>query len=97
MSIDVSEERVTSIFRVQMAMNLLHAGFLLCSFWTLKMEAIRSSETSVHKPTARRYITEDGNIHNYRCENLKSYKDLFISCCIPLLRIFFLREDSSYI
>jgi hypothetical protein len=32
------------------------------------------SETSVHIRTTRRYIPEDGNIHCYRCENLKSYK-----------------------
>jgi hypothetical protein len=38
------------------------------------MEATCSSETSVdfHR-TARRYIAEDRNIHNNRCENLKSY------------------------
>jgi hypothetical protein len=32
-----------------------------------KMEVISSSETSVHIRTTRRYIPEDGNIHNYRC------------------------------
>jgi hypothetical protein len=31
-------------------------------FSTLKMEMISSSETSVHIPTTRRYIPEDGNI-----------------------------------
>jgi hypothetical protein len=31
-----------------------------------------SSETSVHIRTTRRYILEDGNIHNYRCENDRS-------------------------
>jgi hypothetical protein len=38
---------------------------------TLKMKVIRSSETSVHIWTTRRYIP-DSIIHNYRCENLKS-------------------------
>jgi hypothetical protein len=35
------------------------------------MEAIYSSETSVdtHR-TTRRYIPEDGTLHNHRCENL---------------------------
>jgi hypothetical protein len=36
--------------------------------------ATRSSETSVHfQRTARRYIPEDGTLHNHRCEHLKSY------------------------
>jgi hypothetical protein len=39
------------------------------------MEAIFFSETSVDtQRTKRRYITEDGTLHNHRCENLKSYK-----------------------
>jgi hypothetical protein len=37
------------------------------------MEALRSSEMSVHIRTTRSYISEDGNIHNYRSENLKPY------------------------
>jgi hypothetical protein len=41
---------------------------------TLKMEAIRSSETSVaSQQTTRRYIPEDDTPHNHCCENLKSY------------------------
>jgi hypothetical protein len=40
---------------------------------TLKMDVIRSSETSDHIRTTWRYIPEDGNIHNYLCENLKFY------------------------
>jgi hypothetical protein len=52
--------------------NLLNAGFLLGWFSTLKMEVIRSSETSVHIRITRRYIPENGNIHNYFYENLKS-------------------------
>jgi hypothetical protein len=41
---------------------------------TLKMNAICSSETSVGtQRTTRRYIPEDGTLHNHRCENLKSY------------------------
>jgi hypothetical protein len=42
---------------------------------TLKMEAIRSSETSVEtQPTTRRHIKEDDILHNHRWENLKSYE-----------------------
>jgi hypothetical protein len=38
------------------------------------MKATCSSETSVGtQRTAQRYITEDGTLHNHRCENLKSY------------------------
>jgi hypothetical protein len=40
---------------------------------TLKMEVMRSTETSVHIQTTRCYISECGNIHIYRCENLNSY------------------------
>jgi hypothetical protein len=39
---------------------------------SLKMEAIRSSETSVNfHRTTWRYIPEGRSLHNYRCENLK--------------------------
>jgi hypothetical protein len=38
------------------------------------MEAISSSETSVDtQRTTRRHIPEDDTLHNYCCENLKSY------------------------
>jgi hypothetical protein len=43
------------------------------------MEVIIFSEISVHIRTTRRYIPEDGNIHNHRCENLKSYNMRFIT------------------
>jgi hypothetical protein len=44
---------------------------------TLKMEAICSSETSVStEQTARRHISEDDTLHNHRCENLKTYKEI---------------------
>jgi hypothetical protein len=63
-------------FRIQRRVvrsNLLHAGFLLGWYSTHKMEVISSSETSVNIRTTRHYIQEDGNIHNYSCENLKSF------------------------
>jgi hypothetical protein len=51
-----------------------HAGSSLADFSTLKMEATRSSETSVQFTRAtRRHIPEDGILHSHRCENLKSY------------------------
>jgi hypothetical protein len=50
-----------------------------CSRWilaggfsTLKMEAIRSSKTSVHTRPTRRHIPEYGILHSHRRENLKS-------------------------
>jgi hypothetical protein len=51
---------------------------LACSS-TLKMKATCSSETSVHfQRTTRRYIPEDRTLHNYRCENLKSYNTVTV-------------------
>jgi hypothetical protein len=42
---------------------------------TLRIEAICSSKTSVNfQRTTWRYITEDGTLHNHRCENLRWYK-----------------------
>jgi hypothetical protein len=49
------------------------ADCTLADLSTLKMEAISSSETSVHTRSTRRHIPEDGNLHNHRRENLKSY------------------------
>jgi hypothetical protein len=43
-------------------------------FSALEMEAICSSETSVHTTSTRRHIPEDGILHSHRRENLKSYK-----------------------
>jgi hypothetical protein len=58
----------------------LPPAFTLVSCWayssTLNMEAICSSETSVDVQwTTRRYIPEDGTLHNHRCENPKFYTD----------------------
>jgi hypothetical protein len=39
----------------------------------LKMEAIRSSETSVHTRSTRYHIPEDGILHSHRRVNLRSY------------------------
>jgi hypothetical protein len=45
---------------------------------TLKIEVTCFSETSVNfQRTTRRYIPEDSTLHNYRCENLKSYVSKF--------------------
>jgi hypothetical protein len=53
--------------------NLAQAGSSLSDFSILKMEAIRSCETSVHTRFTRRHIPEDGILHSHRREKLKSY------------------------
>jgi hypothetical protein len=50
-----------------------HAGSSLTDFSTLKMEAIRYSETSVRTRSTWRNIPENGILHSHRHENLKSY------------------------
>jgi hypothetical protein len=76
----VSEERIASTFRVEKSARLpsslqppAHAGSSLADFSTLKMEAIRSSETSVNARSTQRHIPEDGILHSHRCGSLKSY------------------------
>jgi hypothetical protein len=70
---------------------------------TLKMEAIRSSETSgATQRTTRRHIPEDDTLHNHRCENLKSYIEVIIVKfdtgdllkCIDTFQ-FWLKSDSN--
>jgi hypothetical protein len=53
---------------------LFHAGSSLADFSTLKMEAIRSSETSVHTETTRHCNPENGILHGPRRENLRCHK-----------------------
>jgi hypothetical protein len=53
-------ERETSVRRW---MQISHAGFSLADFCSMKMEAIRSSETSVHTRSTRRHIPQDGILH----------------------------------
>jgi hypothetical protein len=50
-----------------------HACSSLADFSNLKMEAIGSSESSVHTRSTRCHIPEDGIFHSHRRENLKSY------------------------
>jgi hypothetical protein len=52
---------------------------------TLKMGAIRTSETSVDTRCTRLHIPEDSMLHSYRCENLRScnLNFLFLANCVP--------------
>jgi hypothetical protein len=93
---DVSKELIASIFKVQKSASeepVFLQTAATCSHWflarwfsTLMMEAIRSSETSVHTGSTRRHIPEDGFLHSHRRENLKSYN--WITVCM--------RKDSAW-
>jgi hypothetical protein len=64
---------LTTLLVAQLAQQLsAHTGSSLADFSTPKMEAIRSSETSVHTRSTRRHIPEDGILHSHRRDNLKS-------------------------
>jgi hypothetical protein len=54
------------------------------------MEAIRSSEVSIHIRSTRRHIPEAGILHSHRRENVKSYKlyFAFADMHIIFLRLF---------
>jgi hypothetical protein len=88
---DISEDRIASIFRVNeceqaqnefyesLPIQELTTSLCACSHsFTLKMEAIRSSETSVLIRATRRHLPEDYNHHSHRRGNLKSYKALVL-------------------
>jgi hypothetical protein len=68
---DVSEKRIASIFRVEKSANGNQREQVAVDY--PEDEPIRSSETSVHTRSTRRYIPEDGILHSHCRENLKSY------------------------
>jgi hypothetical protein len=51
----------------------VHAGSSLADSSNLKIEVMRSSETSVHARSTWHHIPEDGILHSQWRENLKSY------------------------
>jgi hypothetical protein len=61
-----------------------HAGSSLVDLSTLNMEAIRSSETSIHTRSILRHIPDDGILPRHRFENLKFYKsNICLFVCLP--------------
>jgi hypothetical protein len=87
---DFSKELIASIFRIEKSATEVpawatlqqpaQANSSLADFSALKMEAIRSSETSVHTRSTRLHIPEDSILHSHHCENLKSY--MCLTCLI---------------
>jgi hypothetical protein len=58
------------------------------------MEIIRSSEMSVHIRISRSCSPDDDNIHNYRCNNLKSY--VILVWVVTELRLEFIPHLYTY-
>jgi hypothetical protein len=55
---------IAGCFRLAFSLQqLAHVGSSLADFSTLTMEAIRSSETSVHTKTIRNHFSENGLLH----------------------------------
>jgi hypothetical protein len=73
--IGISEERIASIIRATRIMLglLVTATVSSADSCTLRMEAIRSSETSALTRVVRPHIPEYGILHIHRHENLRSY------------------------
>jgi hypothetical protein len=75
-----------------------HAGSSHADFSTVKMMAIRSSETPVHTRSTRRHISQDGILHRHRRENIESYKtttSLSFVGKVPLFLMCPLRETQT--
>jgi Fe2+ transport system protein B len=70
---DFPQEPVASLLATSMLISCLVQSS------TLKMNAMRSSETSVYVPGTRQYyVPEDRTLYNHCCEDLKSYVRNFL-------------------
>jgi hypothetical protein len=47
--------------------------------------------------TTRRHIPEDDTLHNHRCENLKSYKNIFIPKASKRLFVIFISQEGNLV
>jgi hypothetical protein len=72
-NLGVCFSRCKRLVRIFILTKPADCGSSLADFFTLKMQAIRSSETSAQTRSTRRHIPEDGILHIHRRENLKSY------------------------
>jgi hypothetical protein len=72
--------RFGGTYRCSHLLTLVHRSRIS---YTMKMEAIRSCETSVNTISTRRHIPEDGIFHSHRRENLKFY---IYTACSNLLK-----------
>jgi predicted metal-dependent phosphoesterase TrpH len=72
---DVPPKRLLTKYLHSYVLTLVHPSWIS---YTLKMEAIRSSETSVNKISIRRHIPD---LQSHRRENLKSHMSNLIKNC----------------
>jgi hypothetical protein len=66
----ISNVFLRSVLRLLVTAKVVRSSQILV---TLMMEATRSSETSVFTRVTRRNLPDDGMLHSYRRENIKSY------------------------
>jgi hypothetical protein len=105
--VKLSLQQVVKAHRVvrRIVQHCLLAGLLNYSS-TLKMEAMRSSETSgTTQRTTRRHIPEEDTLQNHRCENLKSYiinRIIFLNninrlVCVIRCNVFLWRHKLNFV
>jgi hypothetical protein len=72
-----------------------HVGSSFTDFYTLKMEVIHSSKTSVHTRSTWHHIPEYNILHGHCCENLKTYKEL--TCSVIKISSFYQTPQSRFL